>query len=110
MGKAVGITVFVNGGVIGDVVQAEITKVKKRFCFGKVVEVKESSKHRIEPICDYAGDCGGCVFAQTDYEAQLSVKEKHVYDSLTRIGGLTNPVVEKIERMQEKEEKCNAKA
>lgn len=101
IGKADGITVFVNGGVIGDVVQAEITKVKKRFCFGKVVEVKEPSKHRIEPICDYAGDCGGCVFAQTDYEAQLSVKEKHVYDSLTRIGGLTNPVVEKIERMPE---------
>lgn len=101
IGKADGITVFVNGGVIGDVVQAEITKVKKRFCFGKVVEVKEQSKHRIEPICDYAGDCGGCVFAQTDYEAQLAVKEKHVYDSLTRIGGLTNPVVEKIEKMPE---------
>ena len=38
IGKADGIAVFVDGGVIGDVVQAEVTKVKKRFCFGKVVE------------------------------------------------------------------------
>ena len=39
IGKAEGMAVFVGGTVMGDVVSCELTKVKKRYAFGKLVEV-----------------------------------------------------------------------
>ena len=100
IGKADGITVFANGGVIGDVVSARITKVKKRFCFAEIIETVEPSPYRIEPVCDYAKECGGCVFGETDYKAQLEIKEKRVKDTLMRIGGLNEAAAANIEDIE----------
>ena len=37
--------------------------------------------------------CGGCVYSQLSYEAQLALKEKQVREKLVRLGGLTDPVI-----------------
>lgn len=93
IGKIDGFTVFVKDTFPGDVVLCELTKVKKRFALARPVELLEASPDRIEPACEYAGECGGCSFMEYDYDAQLKLKRKQVADKLTRIGELKDPKV-----------------
>lgn len=93
IGRIEGMAVFVDGAVVGDVVKAELTKLKKNYAFGRLTEILEPSIHRIEPCCSYSQDCGGCSLQALSYEAQLKLKKKMVEDKLIRIGGIENPVV-----------------
>lgn len=96
IGKADGFTVFVNNVVPGDRVRATLTKVKKNYAFGRTEEILEMSKKRVEPFCPYFGQCGGCVYGNVSYEAQLKIKEKQVRDKLQRLGGLEEPITRPI--------------
>ena len=96
-----GFAVFVQDTVVGDRVKAELTKVKKNYAFGRVTEVLEPSPDRQESFCPYSGLCGGCIYAQLSYEAQLGLKEKQVREKLVRLGGLTDPVIMPIIGMGE---------
>ena len=98
-----GFAVFVKDAVLGDLVRAELTKVKKNYAFARVTEVLEPSSVRQESFCEYSGLCGGCVYSQISYEAQLALKENQVREKLTRLGGLTDPVLMPIMGMAEVE-------
>lgn len=87
-----GLAVFVKGAVVGDVVLAELTKVKKNYAFARLIEILEPSEDRIEPFCPYFGQCGGCAYGELSYEAQLDLKEKQVRDKLVRLGGVEDLV------------------
>ena len=93
IGKAEGVTVFVENVVIGDLCRVKIEKVKKNYAFGKMVEIERPSSERIQSLCQYAGDCGGCSLTEINYETQLMLKEKKIRDSLERIGGIQKPKV-----------------
>ena len=101
IGKADGLAVFVKGTVIGDVAKVELTKLKKRYAFAKLIELVEPSPHRVEAFCPYDKMCGGCSFGTTAYEGQLELKEKQVRDKLVRLGGLENPKMNPIIGMEE---------
>lgn len=82
--------IFVSGATIGEVVEAEITQVKKRFAKAKMVKALEESEFckTIDEICPHIKDgCGGCNLGRVKYEKQLGLKESHVLNSLHRIGG-----------------------
>lgn len=96
IGKSEGFAIFVAGAVTGDVVEVELTKVKKNYAFGRLLEIVETSPNRIAPMCKYAGDCGGCSLAALDYEGQLQYKTNLVEGSLKRLGGLASPVIREI--------------
>lgn len=93
IGRIEGLAVFVEGAVVGDVIKAELTKLKKNYAFARLTEILEPSQDRIEPVCGYAGDCGGCSLHSLNYEAQLKLKKKLVEDKLIRIGGIEHPMV-----------------
>ena len=97
---AEGMTLFVNGGLPGDLVRVEITKQKKRYANARVVEVLEASEERGDRLCEQSL-CGGCPYSQLCYDAQLQLKQKHVADALRRIGGLQDPLVRPIAGMEE---------
>ena len=101
IGKADGFAVFVKNTVIGDVVKAELTKVKKNYGFGRVTEVVEHSPWRVEPVCEHCDSCGGCTYGRLAYEAQLELKAKQVRDKISRLGGIENPQMEPIIGMDE---------
>lgn len=96
-----GLIVFAEGCVVGDKVSARVTKVKKRYALAKVEEILEPSEHRLEDVCPYIDDCGGCAFGKLKYEKQLELKERHVRDVLERIGGVEAPKLETIISMSE---------
>ena len=78
--------VFVPYTIEGEMVSAEIVREKKQFAEAELVEVKESSPHRVAPPCPYFGRCGGCAYQHIDYEHQLAIKWRQVRDALQRIG------------------------
>ncbi len=88
IGKTDGFTLFVNGAVPGDVVEAHILKVKKSFGYAKIERIITPSPDRTELKCPVAEKCGGCRIQQIAYDKQLEIKKKKVYDCLTRIGGI----------------------
>ena len=88
-----GFAVFVQDTVVGDRAKVELTKAKKNYAFGRVSEMLALSPDRQESFCPHSGLCGGCVYSQLSYEAQLALKEKQVREKLVRLGGLTDPVI-----------------
>lgn len=85
--KVDGRAVFVPRTAVGDQCDVRITKVTKNVAFGRVEALIVPSKHRIEPACPAAAQCGGCCFQHITYEEEKRAKEKKVRDALTRIGG-----------------------
>ncbi|MFM1876963.1 MAG: rRNA ((1939)-C(5))-methyltransferase RlmD, partial [Bacteroidota bacterium] len=78
--------VFVTGVIPGDVCDIQIKRKRKNYAEGYVTKVKEFSKLRIDPKCQYFGVCGGCKWQHLTYEKQLEFKNKQVRDALQRIG------------------------
>src|SRR5690349_14743441 len=81
-----GQVVFLDGGAPGDVVDAEITKIKSSFLEARVLQVTKYSPDRLIPFCIHFGLCGGCSWQHINYETQLRYKHKQVIDNLERIG------------------------
>jgi 23S rRNA (uracil1939-C5)-methyltransferase len=88
VGREQGKAVFVPYTIEGELVSAEIMREKKQFAEAELVEVKESSPHRVAAECPYFGRCGGCAYQHIDYEHQLAIKWRQVRDLLQRIGKL----------------------
>ena len=81
-----GRTIFVEGGVPGDVANVHVFRVQKKLPIGKIVSLETPSKHRTEPKCRHFSDCSGCKWQHMEYSAQIQYKEKQVSDILRRIG------------------------
>lgn len=96
IGKVEGYTLFVKDAIIGDTVEAIITKPKKSYAYAKMINIIESSKHRVPAKCPVARQCGGCQIQELSYEAQLNFKNKKVRGNLERIGGFSPELLDEI--------------
>jgi len=96
IGKVEGYTLFVKDAIIGDTVEAVITKPKKNYAYAKMINIIESSKHRVPAKCPVARQCGGCQIQELSYEAQLAFKNKKVRGNLERIGGFSPELLDEI--------------
>ena len=85
-----GKAVFIPFTVDGERVSAKITREKKHFAEAEAVSVRKASPHRVDPVCPYFGQCGGCAYQHIDYAHQLETKSRQVRDLLQRIGKLKN--------------------
>lgn len=93
VGKYKGFTVFVQGALPEESIQAEITLVKKNYAAGKLIKIIEASPERVEPVCPVYAECGGCQLQHLSYAGQLCMKQQQVKDALTRIGHLDTEVL-----------------
>ncbi len=84
-----GMTFFVKDALIGDVITARATKLKKNYGYARVEEIKTPSTFRIEPKCALHKRCGGCQIQALSYEKQLEFKNDKVRNNLMRIGGFS---------------------
>lgn len=80
LGKAIarpeGKVLFAEGVVPGDVADIQVTRSKKDWAEGRVVQIKKYSSDRIDPVCKHFGICGGCKWQMLPYEKQLDYKQK----------------------------------
>lgn len=86
VGRTQNKVVFVPFACPGDRLLIEITKDKKTFALGKIIEILEPSSERKAPECPSFGRCGGCQWQHVKYETQLQWKRQNLVDSLVRIG------------------------
>jgi len=93
VGRMNDFVVFVPFVVTGEVVQVEVTEVKKSFARARLLRVVKPSPERSTPGCRYFGACGGCQYQHISYEAQLRLKHKQVADLFQRIGGFAEGVI-----------------
>ncbi len=89
IGKADGYTLFVKDAVIGDLVEAQITKAKKNYGYARLVRILEPSADRVPAQCAFARQCGGCQIQEISYTRQLEWKQDKVRGNLERIGGFS---------------------
>jgi len=101
IGKYDNLVAFVSGALLGDVVKAEITKIKKNYILAKVVEVTKESEYRVDNPCKYGDLCGGCSLLSIKYEGQLRLKGKQVRDKFIRLAKLDEPKINPIISMDE---------
>jgi 23S rRNA (uracil1939-C5)-methyltransferase len=80
-----GQAIFVPLTVVGDRVQARITKRHKNFSQAQLEEVLDAGPGRRSAPCPYFGDCGGCNFQHLEDEAQRRAKATIVEDCFTRL-------------------------
>ncbi len=88
--------IFIPNVVPGDVVDIQTLKKRKAYYEGKAVRFHEFSEHRIEPICEHFGVCGGCKWQNMKYSQQLFYKQNEVKNHLQRIGKIELPEFEPI--------------
>jgi 23S rRNA (uracil1939-C5)-methyltransferase len=91
-----GKVIFIPNVVPGDVVDVQTLKKRKAYYEGKAVRFHEFSEHRIEPICEHFGVCGGCKWQNMKYSQQLFYKQNEVKNHLQRIGKIELPEFEPI--------------
>ncbi len=83
-----GQTVFVEGALPGEQLEAKALKVQPRYAFAKLMTLQIKSPDRQEPFCPVYEQCGGCSAQHMRYEATLQAKRQNVLDCLARIGRL----------------------
>lgn len=91
-----GKVIFIPNVVPGDVVDVQTFKKRKAYYEGKAVKFHELSAHRIDPICEHFGVCGGCKWQNMKYSQQLYYKQNEVKNHLQRIGKVELPEFETI--------------
>lgn len=83
--------VFVPFCVPGDIVDLQVRKKRHSYMEAEVIRFVEKSVVREEPFCEHFGVCGGCKWQNLPYDKQLEMKQRQVYEQLTRIGKVELP-------------------
>ena len=86
--KIDGIAIFIPGGIKGEKTKIKILKVTSKIAYGKIIDILEKSKNRIEEVdCETFSRCGGCVLRHVNYDATLEMKKVAVETTLRKALG-----------------------
>jgi len=93
LAKLDGKVIFISGAVPGDRADVLLTKNKKDWAEGRVLQIREYARERVDPFCKHFGVCGGCKWQMLPYEKQLAYKQQEAEQNLKRIGKTDLPEV-----------------
>lgn len=102
IGKIDNKIIFVLNALPNEVIETKIILEKKNYYEGKTNKILMPSKDRVEPICPYFNECGGCQFLNVSYEKSLEFKQNKVRDILNRYLNLDikiNPIIKSDENL-----------
>ena len=80
--------VFIPEARLGEKVRVRVVKDSKDYSLAQVVKRLEPSPFLAAPACRHFGECGGCLFQDLAYDRQLELKERHLLQTLKKIGRL----------------------
>lgn len=80
--------VFVDGAYPGDIVDAQLRKIKSSYAEAKNIKTIKASKYRRNALCKHFGVCGGCKCQDLKYEVQKEYKNKQVIESFEKLGNI----------------------
>ena len=79
---------FVTNALPDEIVDIKITKENKKIIEAETIKIKEKSPNRIEPICPYYKECGGCDLMHIKYEKELEWKQNKIKEIMKKYAGL----------------------
>jgi len=88
--KELGKPIFIENALPKELVKIEIIKENKNLMEGKVLEYIRKSDDRVEPICPYYNECGGCNIMHLSYKEQLKYKESKVKEIMKKFTDFDN--------------------
>ena len=71
-------TIFIPNTIKGEKVKILIVKVLKSYAYGKLLEIIEESKSRVEIDCETYKRCGGCDLRHIEYRKTLEMKQNAI--------------------------------
>lgn len=78
-------TIFIPGAIKGEKVKILIVKVTTSYAFGKILEIIEASKDRVENVdCITYKRCGGCNLRHMNYQKTLELKKDIVQNLVNK--------------------------
>lgn len=77
-------TIFIHGAIKGEKVKILIVKVNSSHSFGKIIDILEKSKARVESDCNTYKRCGGCNLRHMNYKDTLELKRKNVQNLIDK--------------------------
>ncbi len=86
LARVEGKVVFIPYVLPGEVVRAEVSRIKNDLWRGRLVEVIEPSPARVAAPCPYFQRCGGCHYQHAGYDQQLEQKRLILREVLRRVG------------------------
>lgn len=93
-----GKTVFLEGGLPGEIVSFIYNKRRAKFDEGTVLTVNTESRDRDLPKCTYFGNCGGCALQHLRSFAQIKHKQSVLLEQLQHFGKvIPETVLEPVE-------------
>ena len=75
---------FVENALPNEKVEIKITKEKKKYLEANAINILESSKDRIKPICPYSNECGGCNLNHLSYEKENEFKYNKIKELINK--------------------------
>ena len=70
--------IFIPNAIKGEKMKIKIIKVLTSYAFGKIIEIIEPSKNRLESDCSTYKRCGGCNLRHVKYDETLKIKQNLV--------------------------------
>lgn len=96
IGKLNNKTIFIPNALVGEIVTVKNITEKKRFIEAEVDDWIKKSPLRVEPICPYFKECGGCDIMHMPYQEQLKYKKYKIKDMITRFSEVDPNVIQDI--------------
>ena len=96
IGKIDNKTIFVYDALPNELVDVEIVFENKKIMEGKVIKYLKISPKRIEPICPYFKECGGCDLMHINYDEELKYKENKVKQIVEKFSSIDKNVIKQI--------------
>ncbi len=88
--------VFVENALPLEKVKIKIVKENKKIMEAVVTEYITKSKDRVESLCPYYEECGGCDLLHLSYEKQLIYKENKIKEIMNRYAELDDDLIKSI--------------
>lgn len=88
-----GQAIFVRDVLPGERARVRVTSLgrKQRFVRAELVELLQSSRHRVQPPCPVATECGGCDWQHAELSYQRVMKRDILLENLRKFGGIELP-------------------
>lgn len=78
--------IFVKDTIIGEEVSIKIIKWKKKYGFGRCLDIIKQSPGRVKPKCSYFKRCGGCQLQFMSYPFQKEFKIRKLKNAFSKQG------------------------
>lgn len=82
IGKKNDQVVFVKRALPSEIVDVEINNSKRKYMFGNIKKMVHPSEKRINSICPYYEECGGCNFLHVKHDVEIEFKRNKALNIL----------------------------